>query len=117
MDTGSGVSPGGRSIPSPLNVHGDNTLDSNPPLTMAFGTSVAVTVCVTVDAGIVTVDTDMIVEVTDMMSEINSVEVMYSVEGAAAKSDMTVNERSTSTATELVSVSVLVSVSTIVTFR
>jgi hypothetical protein len=115
--TGTGITPGGRSFPSPPNVHGDSTPNSNPPLTMAFGTSVVVTVCVIVDAGSVTVDTDVIVEVTDMMSEINSVEVMYSVEGAAAKSDMTVNERSTSTATELVSVSVLVSVSTIVTFR
>jgi hypothetical protein len=84
---------------------------------MAFGTSVAVTVCVIVGAERVTVDTDVIVEVTDMMSEITSVEVKYSVERAAVKSDVTVNERLTSTVTELVSVSVVMSVSTIVTFR
>jgi hypothetical protein len=46
VGTGIGVTPGGRSLPSPPNVHGDSTPDSNPPLTMAFGTSVAVTVCV-----------------------------------------------------------------------
>jgi hypothetical protein len=84
---------------------------------VAFGTSVVVTVCVIVDAGSVTVDADVIVEMTDVMSEITSVEVMYSVEGAAAKSDMRVNERSTSSVSELVSVSVLMSVSKIVTFR